>query len=194
MRAHIPNALSLSRIALAIVVLALSGHLTVITYSITLGLVIFAITTDFVDGALARRWRVTSELGYVLDGLGDRAIHVALLLVFLVRYGVHPVLVWLLIFRDIGIYAARVLSKEWMGNALGLRRGTLLQVGCLQVWIGLFLVRDGLRVFTNSDPFHSVAFDIVQYSLLCIAIIVSYYGLFRSFGFLIDHDHDTLKH
>jgi|GEM_PF-4584170 len=192
MRARIPNALSVSRILLAAVVLALSGHLTVLTYSITLCLVTLAIATDFVDGALARRWHVTSELGYILDGLGDRAIHVALLLVFLVRYGVHPVLIWLLIFRDIGIYAVRTLSKDWMSSALGLRRSTLLQVGCLRVWIGLFLVRDGLRVLTDSDPLETVAFDVVQYSLLCTAIVVSYYGLFRTFGIMIHRDHDTL--
>lgn len=192
MRARIPNALSISRIGLSVIILTFSGHLTALTYGFTLCLVILAIATDFVDGALARRWHATSDLGYLLDGLGDRAIHVALLLVFLVRYGVHPVLVWLLIFRDIGIYAVRVINTEWKSTAIGLRRTTLFHVGCLRIWIALFLLRDGFRAFTGRDSLQSSAFDVIQYSLLCTAIVISYYGLFRSFAFLVDRDHDML--
>ena len=192
MRARLPNALSISRIAFAVAVLILSGRITIATYTATVCLVIVAMITDVLDGRLARRWNVTSDLGYVLDAMGDRAIHLALMLVFLVRYGFHPVLIWLLVFRDIGIYAVRVLSKDWLKKSLKLRWISVFHATCLRIWLGLFLLRDGLRVFGGEDSLHGGAFEVTQLSLLCTTIIVSYYGLFLSFAWLIDHDHDTL--
>jgi len=193
MRARIPNALSISRIACAIAVLIISGRLTRATYTATVCLLVVAMITDILDGRLARRWRVTSELGYVLDAMGDRAIHLALLLVFLTRYGFHPVLIWLLIFRDIGIYAVRVLSKDWLKKSLQLRWISVFHAICLRIWLALFVLRDGVRVFTGRDSLHTVAFEVIQWTLLCTTIIVSYYGLYRSFGWLIDREHDTLQ-
>ena len=193
MRARLPNALSVSRIALAIAVLILSGRVTIATYTATVCLIVIAMITDVLDGRLARRWHVTSELGYVLDAMGDRAIHLALMLVFLVRYGFHPVLIWLLIFRDIGIYAVRVLSKDWLKKSLQLRWISLFHAVCLRTWLGLFVLRDGLRVFTRKDALHSTAFDAIQLALLCTTIVVAYYGLYRSFSWLIDREHDTLQ-
>jgi len=66
MHRYIPNALSLSRIILAILVIVASFRLDVVTYVATLGMLVVAAITDGLDGYFARRWRVTSELGYVL--------------------------------------------------------------------------------------------------------------------------------
>jgi phosphatidylglycerophosphate synthase len=148
--------------------------------------------TDALDGYLARRWGTTSELGYVLDTMGDRAVHLALILVFLVRYSFHPLFVWLLIFRDIGIYAVRVLSKEWLRKSRQMRRISLLNAMSLRVWLGLFLVRDGFRVFRHSDTLNTYGFKATQMTLLCITIVMSYYGLFRSFSWLIDREHEIV--
>ena len=99
MRSYVPNALSVSRIATALLLVLLSERLTVVTYISTVSLLTFAMLTDALDGYLARRWKVTSSLGYVLDTMGDRAVHLAMVLMFFERYGLHPVLIWLLVFR-----------------------------------------------------------------------------------------------
>src|ERR1051325_1287525 len=121
MYTQIPNALSVSRIFLAILVVLASAHLSTLTYVATVCMLVLAMVTDALDGYLARRWGIASTLGYVLDAMGDRAIHLALVLVFLVRYSFHPLFIWLLIFRDIGIYAVRVLSKEWLYKSRQMR-------------------------------------------------------------------------
>lgn len=180
MRARLPNALSISRIALAIAVLVISGQLTIATYTATVCMVLVAVATDVVDGWLARRWHVASVLGYVLDGMGDRAIHLALVLTFFVRYEFHPVLIWLLIFRDIAIYAIRILSVDWVQASLPVRWISRFHATFIRLWLGLFLLRDGIRVFTGSDRLHSASFESCQLTLLCATIIVSYMGCFAA--------------
>ena len=178
MQQRVPNALSVSRIVFAPVTLALSLHLAFPTYVATLCLVSVALLTDFLDGHLARRWNVANALGYVLDGLGDRAMHLALLLAFMARYDVNPVLVWLIIFREIAIYAVRISNTDWLGGAISARAVTFFHVSCFRLWLGLFLLRDGFRIATGSDTLSGVKFDAIQLTLLATTVAVSYYGLF----------------
>ena len=192
MREYLPNVLSVSRVVLAILVLLLSGRLTEITYLLTVSMATLAMITDALDGYLARRWESTSALGYVLDAMGDRAIHLSLMLVFLVRYEFNPIIVWLLVFRDVGIYAVRVLSKDWLSKSRKLRWISIFHATSLRVWLGLFIVRDGFRVFGHAGVLDERAFEAIQWTILCITIPVSYYGLLRSFSWLIDHDHSIV--
>jgi phosphatidylglycerophosphate synthase len=193
MRRYIPNALSLSRVILAILVIVASIRLDVATYVATLCMLVVAAITDGLDGYLARRWRATSELGYVLDTMGDRAIQLALVLVFLVRYSFHPLFAWLLIFRDIGIYAVRLLADDWFARTKRMRPLILFHTTTLRLWLGLFVLRDGVRVFTHADLLDRPAFEAVQFSLLALTLTLSYYGLFRSGLWLIEKDHETSR-
>jgi phosphatidylglycerophosphate synthase len=136
-----------------------------------------ALLTDFLDGYLARRWNVATAFGYVMDGLGDRAMHVALLLVFMTRYGINPLLVWLVVFREIGVYAIRISSADWLGGAKSARLATVIHVSCFRLWLGLFLIRDGFRIATGADRLSGTSFDSAQLTLLAATIAVSYYGL-----------------
>jgi CDP-diacylglycerol--glycerol-3-phosphate 3-phosphatidyltransferase len=192
-RKRLPNALSLSRVLLGVVIVALAHQLNAVTYFTTLAVIVVAFITDILDGHLARRWHVATEAGYILDGLGDRAFHIAVLLVFLTRYGFHPIFVWLLVFRDIALYALRILRANWYANVRGGRWLTLLYGWSLRSWIVIFLIRDGVRITTGTDPLSSTAFNVLQSLLLSSAILWSYLGLFRSFVTVIEHDHATLE-
>lgn len=189
---RIPSALSISRIFIAALVILISSHLNTFTYTATLCLVVIAIATDALDGHLARRWNTVSETGYVLDTMGDRAIQLALLLIFLVRYSFSPLIVWLLIFRDIAIYAVRILSKDWLVKSRRMRPIFLFHTSCLRLWLGLYMLRDGLRVYVGSDFLNGPLFEYVQTALILVTILVSYYGLVRSFGWLIDREEQIM--
>lgn len=66
--------------------------------------------TDYLDGALARRWHQISRLGQLLDPIADRLSTAAVLVVFLLR-GITPWwLVALLVLRDVTLsgYLARL--------------------------------------------------------------------------------------
>ncbi len=69
---NIPNLLSLSRIF---------PFTLLLVYVITLGdkwlfslVAVFASLTDWLDGYLARRWQVVSQLGIILDPIADKVI------------------------------------------------------------------------------------------------------------------------
>lgn len=187
-KARVPNAVSLSRVILAVPLLIVSRHLDTRAYIATISIVIVAGVTDALDGFLCRRWNVRSEVGYVMDAMGDRAIHLALLLSISTRYGVDPIFIWLLVFRDIAIYAIRILSRNWFARSLELRWLSVLHATNLRLWIALFLLRDGFRVIKGSDVLDTVLFDATQMSLLCATIVLAYYGLLRSIAWTRDHN------
>ena len=192
MRRRIPNILSLSRVVISIVVLILSAHVTAVAYTAIIVLVVLAMLTDCLDGYLARRWDVATDIGYVLDTLGDRAIHLSLTLVVLVRFAINPVIVWLLVFRDIGIYAVRVLSMNWLEKSKKARWMSLLHATAVRVWLSMFLLRDGIRVYLKRDLLDTVLFEAVQLGIITLSIVFSYYALAKSFDWIIDQEHASL--
>jgi phosphatidylglycerophosphate synthase len=185
---RIPYALSLSRIPLALLIILFSDQLELGRYVATVSMFVIAMVTDGLDGYLARRWGTYSQIGYVLDGMGDRAIHLALMLVFLGRCYFHPVFVWLIIFRDLAICGVQLVSKDWSAKTRHMRPLFLLHATTLRIWLGLFLVRDGFRVFTGADPLDTLWFNATQLTLIIVTVLVAYYGLVRSFGWISDRN------
>jgi CDP-diacylglycerol--glycerol-3-phosphate 3-phosphatidyltransferase len=91
-------------------------------FAVAAGLFAFAAATDFVDGYLARRWRLTTTLGAFLDTTADKLL-VSGVLVALVAVG--RVSVWI---------AVIVIGREFL--ILGLR-GVVAAAGSLfppSVW------------------------------------------------------------
>lgn len=189
----IPYALSLSRIPLAVTIILLSGQLELRRYVVILCIFVIAMASDGLDGYLARRWGTYSELGYALDSMGDRAIHLALMLVFLVRYSFHPVFIWLIVFRDLSICSVQMLSREWRSKTARMRPLFLFHATTLRIWLGLFLLRDGFRVFAGSDKLDTPWFDAIQMTTIGMTILVAYYGLVRSFTWLASTPSDAAE-
>jgi phosphatidylglycerophosphate synthase len=69
--------------------------------------------SDFFDGKLARKYSLESKVGYVLDGFADRTVHVSVFLLFVINGILNPIIAWLLISRDICVYALRLVQTEW---------------------------------------------------------------------------------
>jgi phosphatidylglycerophosphate synthase len=173
---------------MAAAVVLMSPWSTRRTWLTTVILITAAMVTDALDGYLARRWRVATDMGYVLDAMGDRAIHLALILVVFVHYQVNPVLVWLLILRDIGIYAVRVLTSDWLARSREMQWLSRFHATNLRIWLASYYLRDGMRVFTGRDPLDAFWFEFAQTLLITFTIVLSYYGLTKSFGWITDHD------
>ncbi|MDP3953491.1 MAG: CDP-alcohol phosphatidyltransferase family protein [bacterium] len=112
---RIPNLLSALRIVLVIpvVVLILHGGYATVAF------IVFCVAsmTDFADGLLARGWKVTSQLGAMLDTIADKVLSwgalLALLQVGLVWFWV----VALIIVRDCAVlYLRRVHGKRMISS------------------------------------------------------------------------------
>ena len=109
--AQLPNALTLVRLALIPVFVALvlasdQGH----TWPAAIVFGVAAIT-DQIDGFLARRWRVESQFGKIADPLADRLmIDAAVILLW--HAGRLPWIALVIPARDVGLIAGYKLAVE----------------------------------------------------------------------------------
>lgn len=82
LKKHIPNILTASRLVFTpiVIFLGLTNH-----YKILIAVAMIIAFTDFLDGYLARKWNVVSELGARLDVIGDKMLAIGLLLILIVK-------------------------------------------------------------------------------------------------------------
>lgn len=89
----IPNLFSLFRLSLIpVYVLIYLNASAPEHYFISAGILAVSCLTDMIDGKIARRFNMISNLGKILDPLADKATQFALILCLAVKY---PVLRWL---------------------------------------------------------------------------------------------------
>jgi phosphatidylglycerophosphate synthase len=185
MQVSLPDLLSLSRIPCAVLVIILYSGDDQVHFVASVAVVSIALATDFLDGALARRLGRASKQGYILDGLGDRAMYIGLALAFLTQQKIGLVATWMLIFREVAIYAARLLSTEWFEVNRSVRFLSRLHAGLLRIWILSIVAGDGVKLYAGTDPIRSRAFVLAQTVLLVATLAVSYYTLMRHLGALL---------
>ena len=108
----IPNLLAVTRLVLTPIVMVLvlqAGDSTSMQITATVLFTIAALT-DFADGYLARRWRITTTLGAFLDTVADK-IPVSGALVALVEIGTTSSWVaFIIIGREVGIMGLRSVA------------------------------------------------------------------------------------
>jgi phosphatidylglycerophosphate synthase len=77
----IVNSLSLSRIGLALLFVVCFQRKAGLLY-VSAALWAFALTTDLLDGYLARRWKIASQYGRFWDSMGDKSFYAAVIIAF----------------------------------------------------------------------------------------------------------------
>ena len=118
----IPNFMSLFRLVLVpfIIWVYYRG-----AYDAAAGLVLLSAATDILDGIIARKFNMVSDLGKMLDPLCDKLTHAALLICLLMRYRFIWLVFGLLAVKEItmlilgGITVKRcgeVHSAKWYGK------------------------------------------------------------------------------
>ncbi len=155
----VPNLVSTSRVALAI------GFLVIDNVPVRLGLIFVASLTDFLDGWIARRTKVVSRFGALIDPVADRFFVLCVVISYVLG---GQLLLWqafVIFFRDvmslIGWFVARNVS--WLrtipfrARPLGkvvtaLQLFTFIAVLLLPTWVdGLVVVVGVLGVIATID-------------------------------------------
>ena len=103
-----PNRLTIARVALVPVIVALLQFDSPVCQTLALAAFIAAALTDWLDGYLARKYHQRSKLGQVLDPLADRLYILATLIGLAIRGIIPWWMVLLLVSRDV-LMAAVVL-------------------------------------------------------------------------------------
>lgn len=124
----LPNIISLSRLLIIIPICLLYASPRADLYRMAVVLMILAYISDFIDGMVARRWRMITPLGLVLDPLADKVWTITMT-VLLLLYRDFPLwlggivigrdlaigLVNTPIFRRLGlVFPADVMGKVYM--------------------------------------------------------------------------------
>jgi cardiolipin synthase (CMP-forming) len=125
---HLPNALSILRMLLAIPVAMLILREQ---FALTFVVFGFAAFTDALDGALAKHFGWTSELGKLLDPLGDKLL---LMTVFISLTVLGHVPLWLAataVGRDLVITAGAIVYRVWLGPIHGSRPTPVSKINTL---------------------------------------------------------------
>jgi CDP-diacylglycerol---glycerol-3-phosphate 3-phosphatidyltransferase len=101
-----------------------------------------AAATDYVDGALARRWNVTSKLGSFLDTTADKLLVSGVLIALVAAERVSPWIVALIVGRELVLMALRgVIASE--GEVMAPSMLGKLKTSIQFVAIALAILRPG---------------------------------------------------
>ncbi len=160
----IPNIITLGRILLVpVIVWAITSNQMTIAF----GLFVVAGLSDAVDGFLAKRFHMTSEIGAVLDPLADKALLVSIYVALGIAGAIPRWIVILVVSRDIMIVGAVIVSWVMdkpvaMKPLMVSKLNTVAQVG----FAALILAALGFG-------FAPMPFDIILMSLVTILTLLS---------------------
>ncbi len=109
----LPNLFSLSRIGFALIFwIILSPPDFRDNYILITVVAILAALTDFLDGYFARKLHQVSELGKILDPLGDKVCIAIIALQFYLHGALHPALFYIIIGRDVLLIVGGLLMSS----------------------------------------------------------------------------------
>ncbi|MBX6421029.1 MAG: CDP-diacylglycerol--glycerol-3-phosphate 3-phosphatidyltransferase [Nevskia sp.] len=166
MRLNLPTLLTLARVAVIPLVLALllfdgsrARHAAALLF-------VAAAATDWLDGFLARRWNQTTHFGAFLDPVADKLL-VAVALVMLLRddpRGLMAVLTAIIIGREITISALR----EWLAEIGQRSRAAVGVVGKFKT--GFQMTAIGLMLW-RTPLFGLPTYDFGYFLLFAAAVL-----------------------
>jgi cardiolipin synthase len=109
---HLPNLITVSRIALAPVLILLLKEQN---YAASLALFIVAGISDGLDGFIAKRFHLTSRLGSILDPLADKTLLVSSYVMLTILDHVPFWLMLTVVFRDLLIVGGYLMYTSMVG-------------------------------------------------------------------------------
>jgi phosphatidylglycerophosphate synthase len=177
---HLPNILSAFRLAAGFAVLVAYNHRSTAQLGVCIVFSILIMLSDFLDGRIARKYSLTTKAGYILDGLADRSVHVSVYLILGVSGLLNLLLAWGLLFREICVYAVRVLNTDWHETMPGVEEWfNKVYVGVVQVLLFVELCREAVME-RPASPIYTLLINVVLFSTMAFSYLLIGPKLLRS--------------
>ena len=108
---NVPNRITLSRLLLAIVFFVLLSHRY---FNVALVIFLVAVVTDWLDGYLARKWDLSTDLGRIVDPFVDKVIICGAFIIFIhiAKDVIAPWMVIVIVAREFFVSSIRGFSES----------------------------------------------------------------------------------
>ncbi len=108
---NLPNRITLSRLLLAIVFFILLSHRY---FNVALAIFFVAVITDWLDGYLARKWDLSTDLGRIVDPFVDKVIICGAFIIFIhiAKDVIAPWMVIIIVAREFFVSSIRGFSES----------------------------------------------------------------------------------
>ena len=134
-----PNLITSSRILVVPIVfwLVLNEWDSYVGRSVALVLLVVAASTDGIDGAIARKRDLVSNLGKILDPIADKALLSGALIALSIQGAVPWIATGLILVREIGVtlYRLVVVKKRVIAATGGGKFKTVMQVIAVSLYV-----------------------------------------------------------
>ena len=192
---NLPNRITMARIFLSILIIAIllfpfdavgittfklfinESIVVDVKYLIVGGLFIVASITDFVDGYIARKYSMVTDLGKTLDAIADKVLVNSVLIILATSGFIHPLIPVIIVCRDTFVNTIKMIAGN-KGKVVAAIKSGKLKTICMMIGISLTLFYNlpfelwNLRI---SDVFLYVA------CILSVVSAVQYYNLNKKY-------------
>ncbi|MBW7888767.1 MAG: CDP-diacylglycerol--glycerol-3-phosphate 3-phosphatidyltransferase [Bacteroidetes bacterium] len=177
-----PNQLTLLRIALTPLFVFLFFSESSINRQISLLVYIFAATTDWYDGYVARRWGYITRWGKFLDPLADKILTSAAFISFIYIGYAEAWMVWVIVIRDIlitGLRSYAEFTHRTFDTSSFAKTKTFLQMVVIYLFIVVYVVRTTEIQFTDYGKFIDTyaSLLLMQGLMLVVTILTALTGI-----------------
>lgn len=148
-----------------------------IKYFIAGILFILASLTDFLDGYIARKYKMVTDYGKMLDAISDKILTNSLLIILACNGMVSPIIAVVIVIRDIVVDALKMFIGN---NSSAVGAIYIAKVKTATLMVGLVLT-----LFYNM-PFELIKLNISDFLLIIAAILsvisgIKYYMMAKQF-------------
>ena len=156
---NVPNKITICRIALSVLLLIimifpvdkvginfpefqLAGKLVIDSKYLICGIIfLIASLTDFLDGYLARKYNLVTDIGKVMDAIADKILVNGVLILFATEGYISPIIPVVIVSRDIVVDSIKMVAGQKSG-AVGASMAGKIKTACMLVGITLLFFYD----------------------------------------------------
>lgn len=186
---NVPNKITVCRILLSVLLLIimifpidkvgisfpefqLAGKIVIDSKYIICGIIfLIAALTDFLDGYLARKYNLVTDLGKVMDAIADKVLVNGVLILLATEGYISPIIPVVIVSRDIAVDSIKMVAGQKSG-AVGASMAGKIKTACMLVGITLLFFYDLPFSLLNIYPARAI---IMIATVLSVISGIQYY-------------------
>ncbi len=173
---NLPNAITMSRLALSFALFALiqwENH-----WLWAAGLFVFAVATDVLDGWIARKYKLITQLGRILDPFVDKFITSGTFLFLLpvsTQSGVNPWMVVIVLGREILVTSLRGFLEQQGADFSASASGKLkMFLQCVAATAALLSMHPPLATYAVGGVTFTAVRDVLLWTMVIVTVWSGY--------------------